>query len=96
MKLGQLGEVAVHENVVQILGKLRRCVVGEGVGQVQLHQINKVGEHTWMMVIDLVVGRNAQIIVIEYEPFHVRHMMIALPPNLSDMVIAHVDNRQIY
>lgn len=96
MELGQLCEVAIHEDVVQILGELCRCVVGKGVGQVKLHQIDKVREHSWMMVIDLVVSRNAEIVVIEYESLHIRHMMIALSTYLSDMVIAHVDNCQIY
>lgn len=96
MELGQLGEVAIHEDVVQVLGELCRCVVGKGVGQVKLHQINKVGEHSWMMMIDLVVSRNAEIVVIEYESLHIWYMMIALSTYLSDMVTAHVDYCQIY
>lgn len=95
MELGQLGEVAIHEDVVQVFGELCRCVVGKGIGQVQLHQVDKVGEHSWMMMIDLVVSRNAEIVVIEYESLYIWHMMIALSTYLSDMVIAHVDNCQI-
>lgn len=61
----------------------------------KLHEIDKVREHAGVMVVLFVVARNTQVVVIEDEPFHVRDVVIALTPDLPDVVIAHVDDGQV-
>uniref|UniRef100_A0A182IVM5 Uncharacterized protein n=1 Tax=Anopheles atroparvus TaxID=41427 RepID=A0A182IVM5_ANOAO len=97
VQLDQLGEVAADEDVVQVGGQLRRRVVGERVRQVQLLQVDKVGEDARMVVVILfvVVARDAQVVVVQDEPAHVRHVVVRLAADLADVVVAHVDDRQV-
>lgn len=96
MQLLQLYQLAVHKDVVQILAQLRRAIVLKGIGEMQTLQINEVREDAWVMVIHLVlVPRDAQIVVVENQALHARHMVIALAANLADVIAAHVHDAQL-
>lgn len=96
MQLLQLHQLTVHEYVVQILAQLRRAVVLEGICEMQALQVAEIGEDTRMMMIDLVVvARNTQVVVIQYETFHSRHMVVALAAYFAYMIAAHVHNLQL-
>uniref|UniRef100_A0A182QUV1 Uncharacterized protein n=1 Tax=Anopheles farauti TaxID=69004 RepID=A0A182QUV1_9DIPT len=92
VQLDQLREVAVDEDVVQIGRQLGRRVVRERVRQVQLLQVDEVGEHARMVVVVLfvVVPRDAQIVVVQYQPPDVRHVVVRFAADLADVVVAHV------
>lgn len=93
MKLRQLRQIAVHEDVMEILGQLVRRVVRKGIRQMKLHKVDEVGEDARMVMVHVVVvtARDREIIMIEDETLHVRHMMIALASYFTYVVVAHVN-----
>jgi len=75
---------------------LRRAVVLEGIREMQTLQVDKVREDARMMVVDLVLEpRDTQIVVVQDQALHARHMMIALAAYLADVIAAHVHDAQL-
>lgn len=78
---------------MQVLRQLLRAVVGERVGQMQFHQIDKVAEDAWVVVIhDQLVpeAADAQIVVVQDQSLDVGHVVVGLASDLADVIVGHV------
>jgi hypothetical protein len=91
----QLGQVAVDEDVVQVVGQRRVRVVGEGVGEVQLLQVVKIREHPGVVEVAVVLVRDRDVVVVENQSLDARDVVEGFALDLSDAVVAHVDDFQL-
>ena len=89
MQLLQLGHVGRGEDVLEVTQvPLRVDGLGEGVGEVELLEVEKVGEDP------RVVLRPAddEVVVVEDESPHVAHLVEGLAGDLPYSVVGEVDN----
>jgi len=91
MQLDQLLEVGAHEDVLEVCQiPLGVHLLGEGICQVKLLQVDKVGEYSGM-----VHGRHdIQVIVVEDQPLDVVNLVKGLALYLLDLVVGQVDHLQ--
>lgn len=89
MQFIQFRQIAIDENVVQIIRQSCIRVVSKSVGQVKFLQVYEVRENPRMMVVPIVTG-HSQIIMIQYQSFHVRDVMVCFPFDIPNLVIAHI------
>lgn len=88
VQLLDLGQVGGGEDVLEVAEvPLRVDGLGEGVGEVELLEVEEVGEDA------RVVLRPAddEVVVVEDEPLHVAHLVEGLAGDLSYAVVGEVD-----
>ena len=89
MHLLDLGEVGHGEDVLEVAEvPLRVDGLGEGVGEVELLEVEEVGEDARVVL----GAADDEVVVVEDEAPHVAHLVEGLAGDLADAVVGQVDH----
>ena len=84
-----LGEVGHGEDVLEVAEvPLRVDGLGEGVGEVELLEVEEVGEDARVVL----GAADDEVVVVEDEAPHVAHLVEGLAGDLADAVVGQVDH----